>query len=386
VDVKAVSMEDRNLRRSKQNTMAASSSSSSSKMDQSFPTWRFDKPCTSMQWSELIDVEIALVSSDDNAGTLDDYACDLMILGVSSSGIGSGEEEEKEKRPVLEDAAANYDSALQGALSEILEETSFKAKLGDTTPVLRGFEANKPKRYVSLGLGDTESASEVDKNKSGFSIGKAVAAICIAEKKVKYARVCLPKNFKWSETILKNFSTMFYQEMHIDNRYRTGDNLKKVDLKQLNLVIGDIPTEQQREAIRQGRMLAKGVVLTKDIINAPHCILNSESLADTARRVAETSPNLSCQILGLEECEERGMGAFLGVARGSETQPQFIHLTYKPTDSQVKTKVGIVGKGVCFDTGMLLQLTNNVQISFFFAKFLFVNFRHVQVGITLKCK
>jgi leucyl aminopeptidase len=30
------------------------------------------------------------------------------------------------------------------------------------------------------------------------------------------------------------------------------------------------------------------------------------------------------------------MGAYLGVARGSETEPQFIHLTYKPPSGEIK--------------------------------------------------
>jgi leucyl aminopeptidase len=41
----------------------------------------------------------------------------------------------------------------------------------------------------------------------------------------------------------------------------------------------------------------------------------------------------------------------LGVARASETEPQFIHLTYKPADGNVKKKVACVGKGLLFDTG-----------------------------------
>jgi leucyl aminopeptidase len=44
------------------------------------------------------------------------------------------------------------------------------------------------------------------------------------------------------------------------------------------------------------------------------------------------------------------MGAYLGVARGSETEPQLIHLVYRPK-GEVKKKVGVVGKGLLFDTG-----------------------------------
>ena len=48
------------------------------------------------------------------------------------------------------------------------------------------------------------------------------------------------------------------------------------------------------------------------------------------------------------------MGAFLGVARGSETEPQFIHLTYRPRNrwrKRILKRLGIVGKGLLFDTG-----------------------------------
>ena len=83
-----------------------------------------------------------------------------------------------------------------------------------------------------------------------------------------------------------------------------------------------------------------------------HSVLNSESLAETAKRIAkESGGNISCKILGKKECEARGMGSFLGVARGSETDPQFIHLTYKPKSGEVNKKVAVVGKGLLFDTG-----------------------------------
>ena len=44
------------------------------------------------------------------------------------------------------------------------------------------------------------------------------------------------------------------------------------------------------------------------------------------------------------------MGAYLGVARGSETEPQFIHLTYTPP-GPIHKKIAVVGKGLLFDTG-----------------------------------
>lgn len=78
---------------------------------------------------------------------------------------------------------------------------------------------------------------------------------------------------------------------------------------------------------------------------------NSLSLASVARKIAHDSKGaLHCSILNKKDCEARGMGSFLGVARGSETEPQFIHLTYKPK-GEIRRKVGVIGKGLLFDTG-----------------------------------
>ena len=44
------------------------------------------------------------------------------------------------------------------------------------------------------------------------------------------------------------------------------------------------------------------------------------------------------------------MGAYLGVAKGAQEPPKFIHLTYTPPGG-VKSRISIVGKGLTFDSG-----------------------------------
>merc|ERR1719491_913298 len=153
-----------------------------------------------------------------------------------------------------------------------------------------------------------------------------------------------------------DMSTGFYSALYSDNRYRTGDKIKKMaeTLESVSVVVeGELSdSAATATAIESGKAIAKGVFMSKDIVNAPHNVLNSESLANVGRKIAEESGGtITCTILGKEECEKRGMGAYLGVARGSETQPQFIHLTYTPKSGNVSKKVGIVGKGLLFDTG-----------------------------------
>jgi leucyl aminopeptidase len=51
-------------------------------------------------------------------------------------------------------------------------------------------------------------------------------------------------------------------------------------------------------------------------------------------------------------CERMGMGAFLGVNKGSQEPPRFIHLAYRPK-GRARRRIALVGKGITFDSGGL---------------------------------
>jgi leucyl aminopeptidase len=55
-------------------------------------------------------------------------------------------------------------------------------------------------------------------------------------------------------------------------------------------------------------------------------------------------------VLDAKKCEELGMGMFLAVGKGSDQEPRFIHMTYKPS-KKPKKKVCFIGKGITFDSG-----------------------------------
>lgn len=60
------------------------------------------------------------------------------------------------------------------------------------------------------------------------------------------------------------------------------------------------------------------------------------------------------EVLGSEASKKAGLGAFLAVGQGSENEPQFVIMKYIPNNANAKTKhIGLVGKGITFDTGGL---------------------------------
>ncbi|KAL7537396.1 hypothetical protein ACHAWF_009348 [Thalassiosira exigua] len=344
-------------------TSSALAMSSSAASDRPFVTWTFDEHCPTMDWSPAPEAALSAVSAD--SGNVDD--ADLVIVGVfapaKDGDAKDDEEEEKEVDPIaFVGKAKELDDALGGALTDVAAENA-KAfqnggSAGTTTPAARVVVDGKAKRYVLLGLGTVEKDEDgKEKEVASASIRKAAGAVataCHDQKKVASCGVLLPPKIGGTSA-LRDFATEFYAGLYADNRYRTG---KKVEVKAegvksatLYLEGGAEDDDDAAEAIASGAKLANGISLTRDIVNAPHNVLNSESLAETAKRIAdESGGSIACEILGKEECEKRGMGAYLGVARGSETEPQFIHLTYKP-EGEAKKKVGVVGKGLLFDTG-----------------------------------
>eukprot|EP00527_Entomoneis_sp_CCMP2396_P005086 CAMPEP_0198145964 /NCGR_PEP_ID=MMETSP1443-20131203/26532_1 /TAXON_ID=186043 /ORGANISM="Entomoneis sp., Strain CCMP2396" /LENGTH=530 /DNA_ID=CAMNT_0043809747 /DNA_START=219 /DNA_END=1808 /DNA_ORIENTATION=- len=319
-----------------------------------------------MEWSSLVSAEMSLAPAESVDKAME---ADLILIGIKAPAKPDEEDEDEDEKkeeqdePVAEltGMAKSLEDAMggNGLLSSVIAENNkeFKngAKAGSTTPVARVMVGGKAKRVVFVGLGPPPK--EEDKKPSttvGVAIGKAIASQCSTLKKVETCSIILPEDITSDEAALQDLSSSFFQELYADNRYKSKMSAKKVaeNLKSVQILSeGASVSEDAQAALIKGHQMANGIFLTKDIVNAPHNVLNSLSLGDTARRIAEESGgSITCEILGKEECEKRGMGAYLGVARGSETDPQFIHLTYKPS-GDIKKKVALVGKGLLFDTG-----------------------------------
>lgn len=216
---------------------------------------------------------------------------------------------------------------------------------------------SQSKRYALVGLGKPPKDGQPLDSNVARKLGASIAGKCNSEKKVTSCSVVMPEAAVASTaSTLSELSSAFYAALYSDNRYRTGDKIKKIaeDLTSVSLLSEESSlAEGVEEALATGKKLADGVFLSKDIVGSPHNVMNSLSLAETAKRIAaESNGRIKCTILGKKECEKRGMGSYLGVARGSETEPQFIHLTYSPPNPTTDDKkIAIVGKGLLFDTG-----------------------------------
>lgn len=102
--------------------------------------------------------------------------------------------------------------------------------------------------------------------------------------------------------------------------------------------------------IRKGTIIAGGVALSRDMSNTPSNDLTPTKMAEIATTVAKEG-NLGITVLNRSDMEKLGMGALVGVARGSHQPPKLIALEYKGDPDRPEHVLGLIGKGVTFDTG-----------------------------------
>jgi leucyl aminopeptidase len=104
------------------------------------------------------------------------------------------------------------------------------------------------------------------------------------------------------------------------------------------------------EAARAGAVIGEAQNFTRVLVNEPANILSPTELANRARDMAQEQ-GLDCDVLDEDRMRQLGMGSLLGVSQGSAEPPALIVIHYRPENPKPGVHLGLVGKGVTFDTG-----------------------------------
>jgi leucyl aminopeptidase len=103
-------------------------------------------------------------------------------------------------------------------------------------------------------------------------------------------------------------------------------------------------------ALKRGRLLGECSNLARELANEPGNSLTPREFATRAADIA-SSGGAAVEILDERQIEALGMGLLLGVARGSSEPPRLITFRHDPPGAPPGPVLGLVGKGITFDTG-----------------------------------
>jgi leucyl aminopeptidase len=217
--------------------------------------------------------------------------------------------------------------------SELYDSGEVTGKAGELT-LIHHPKGVAAKRVLLVGAGKPD---QFDPN-----IARKIAGISVRflkQKSVKKVAFLIEngENFAISAVegaILGNFDP---------DRYRTGDDKKSIESF---AVVGNISDA----AAEHGRIIGESQNFTRALVNEPANKLAPSGVAEASRAMADQF-GLECEVLDEPRMRELGMGALLGVAQGSAEPPCFVVLRYRPEKDSGKAHLGLVGKGVTFDTG-----------------------------------
>jgi leucyl aminopeptidase len=108
--------------------------------------------------------------------------------------------------------------------------------------------------------------------------------------------------------------------------------------------------DEAAQALERGRVLGECTNLARELSNEPGNVLTPREFADRAEKMGKEA-GLGVEILDETEIARLGMGLLLGVARGSHQPPRVVVLRHEPKNAVKGVVLGLVGKGITFDTG-----------------------------------
>jgi leucyl aminopeptidase len=103
-------------------------------------------------------------------------------------------------------------------------------------------------------------------------------------------------------------------------------------------------------AVNDGRIIGESQNFARMLVNEPSNRMTPTKMGELAKQMSK-EVGLKCEVYGADKIKELKMGAFWSVAQGSDEPPALIVMTYEPAGAPANPVLGLVGKGVTFDTG-----------------------------------
>jgi leucyl aminopeptidase len=245
-------------------------------------------------------------------------------------------------------ATGAVDQALDGAISGLIDDGEITGKLGELT-LLHTMGRIGPARVVVAGLGrqedfGTDIARQVSSEALRYLRRRGV---CEAATIAHGAGIGGLSPEEAGQAIAEGALLGLYRF----DRYHTNGDDADGEFAELTIVERDTDrADAIRSGAARGGAMAGATLIARDMVNEPANAMTPTAMAETALQVAKEN-GLGFEVLDNADMKRRGMGAFMGVAQGSDEPAKLIILTYDGDQENPGNNLGLIGKGITFDTG-----------------------------------
>jgi len=223
----------------------------------------------------------------------------------------------------------NLDKTISGTIAEAIKLGDFKGKLYEVTSVYTHGKVNS-KRILVVGLGKERDFEPVfARNAVGAAARRAISL------GVQKLAINFDNKIDAEDVIegvgLASFDPAFYKT-------------KKEEKGISELILNG---KADKRIVAYSQKVVDSVNWVRKLVNEPANVMTPAKMAGEARKLAKEF-GFEVEILDDDQAAKKGLGAFVGIAKGSEEPSYFISIKYK---GKSKKTLGVVGKGITFDSG-----------------------------------
>lgn len=203
-----------------------------------------------------------------------------------------------------------------------------------------------PRNIIIAGVGDSNKLE-------AEQLRKAAGKVVSEAKKLKVKSFTIAPLTCSSLPI--NVATRVLSEAILLGNYCFNRYLSKKDESCLESVQISYDSEHETDAIQglqEGQILGKVTNFARDLVNEPANVMTPLALAQQAQAAGDKY-EFKVEVLEEEEIEKLNMKAYLAVARASVNRPRLIIMKHLGNPEQPEEILGLVGKGITFDSGGL---------------------------------
>jgi leucyl aminopeptidase len=264
----------------------------------------------------------------------------------------------KDAEPLV--ALLTTSDTVTNAAAKVVASGEFKATLGETL-LLHAPNGLKAERLLIVGLGKAKTLSIDEVRKGAGTAVRAAKPLGVREMAIAFLEDHALSDEHMEELPCALLSRALvegaelaemdwdtYRSDRKDRSVRTLSVIAKEEEKSARLEI--------QEGFDEGLIVAAAQNFTRTLVNEPGNVLTPTELGKRAAAMCAVV-GLKCEVFSTEKIKELGMGAFWAVSQGSEQPPALIVMTYEPALQKGETLgkdapvLGLVGKGITFDTG-----------------------------------
>ena len=235
------------------------------------------------------------------------------------------------------------DEAVKSAAAAVLASGEYKAGANETL-LLHAPADLKAKRLLIVGVGKQGKATVHSvRNAAGtavrFTKPRGIRELVFA--------LPMAESLPAAASVRAAVEGAFVGDFDADT-YRS--DRKDLSVQSFTLAASGSDQAAAKAAFDEGQIIGESQNFTRTLVNEPGNVLTPTVFGQRAEAMAK-EVGLHCEVHSTEKLHELKMGAFWSVSQGSEEPPALIVMRYEPAGVTEGPVLGLVGKGITFDTG-----------------------------------